>query len=413
MTNHEPLVLNPKAADRAREDAELIKRGPATLVDILGVQAWSITHPNLLRELLTDDRVSKDPRQHYPAFDEVSKSWPLASWIIVENMFTAYGGEHRRLRKLVQPAFTARRTQAMVPIIEGIADELLSGLAKQAAQGQSVDLRAEFAYRLPIRVIFRLMGVPQSWEPRLSPPVDKVFSTAHSVEVQQANHVQLAGLLNEFVAYKQDRRDDDLTTVLIAARDLDETGLTDEQLADTLMLIISAGFETTVGLITNAARNLFAHPDELKAVTGGRAAWSDVVEETLRRDAPVAHLPLRYAVKDIKVNDDIVIKRGDAILASYGASGRHEDAHKDSDEFVVTRPDKAHLAFGHGVHLCIGAPLARAEATIALQQLFTRFPDAALAIPDAQLKPQESIISNSPAALPVHLGRHVLAETPS
>ncbi|MGY4919835.1 hypothetical protein ACWD9K_32365 [Streptomyces sp. 900116325] len=101
------------------------------------------------------------------------------------------------------------------------------------------------------------------------------------------------------------------------------------------------------------------------------------------------------------------------MLVSYGTSGRHVDARKDADQFVVTRPDKAHLAFGHAVHLCIGAPLARAEATIALQQLFTRFPDPALAIPDAQLKPQESIISNSPAALPVHLGRHVLAGTSS
>lgn len=396
-------VLDPTGRDRVGEDAKLRDRGPASRVDILGVQAWSVSHPGILRDLLNDPRVSKDPRRHWPAFEQAVATWPLAIWVAVRNMFTAYGDEHRRLRRLVQGAFTARRTRAMVPAVEEITDRLLDRLARHGTG--TVDLRAEFAYPLPILVICRLMGVPSELEGKMRQLVDNVFATTLSPEEQAANTTSLYTLLGELIALKRQQPGEDLITFLISERDDDNNALTDDELTDTLLLVISAGFETTVALITNALRNLLTHPGQLAAVREGRAAWTDVVEETLRRDAPVAHLPLRYAVQDIELRDGTVIARGDAILASYAAAGRHPERHgEDADAFDVLRLDKEHLAFGHGVHMCLGAPLARLEAATALERIFARYPRLSLDVAESDLVTLPSLISASPAALPARLG---------
>ncbi|MFI7087666.1 cytochrome P450 [Streptomyces anulatus] len=396
------FTLDPAATDRTGEDAALRELGPLTRVDILGVQAWAVSDPEILKKLLTDKRVSKDPRQHYPQFASVVTQWPLVTWIAVQNMFTAFGDDHRKLRKLIAPAFSTRRTEHMRPVIQEIADQLLDALAEKAQRNEPVDIRAEFAHQLPIQVIFRLMGVHQRWEERLADPVHKVFATTLGKEEQQANYQLLTELLTEFVAEKREQPGDDLICDLIAARD-EGTKLTQRQLVDTLILVISAGFETTVGLLTNAIRNLLTHPDQLSLVLAGPPEqWDAVVDETLRRDAPVAFLPLRYAVEDIFIAG-VLIGKGEAILAAYSAAGRHPAAHDRADEFDVERPDKTHLAFGHGVHYCIGAPLARAEGTVGLSSLFRRFPRLRLAHPGAGQPPTESIISNSPRELLVFL----------
>ncbi|WP_143674734.1 cytochrome P450, partial [Streptomyces caniscabiei] len=152
---------------------------------------------------------------------------------------------------------------------------------------------------------------------------------------------------------------------------------------------------------------LLTHPEQLAHVREGRATWDDVIEETLRTQAPVASLPLRYAVEDLDLAEfggpeGVVIARGEPILAAYAAAGRSHERHgKDADVFDVSRADKEHLAFGHGVHHCLGAPLGRLEARIALPALFTRFPDLRLASTEADLGHVESFISNGHRHLPV------------
>jgi cytochrome P450 len=374
-------------------------------VDILGVTAWSVTDPALLKKLLTGESVSKDARAHWPDFEEVVQSWPLALWVAVENMFTAYGADHRRLRRLVAPAFSARRVTALGHVVEAIVAGLLDDL-DALPSGEPVDLREHLAYPLPISVIGHLMGVPVGRRNAFRALVDGVFDTTLTAEQSTANTGRLYEALDQLIAAKRAEPGDDMTSLLITARDEEGDGgrLSDPELRDTLLLMISAGYETTVNVIDQAVAHLLAHPDQLDHIRAGRATWGDAVEETLRHEPAVKHLPLRFALSDISLPGGQVIAKGEAILASYAAANRHPDWHGETaDTFDLTRVPKDHLAFGHGIHFCLGAPLARLEVATALRMLFDRFPGMELAVPIEELKPLASLISNGHQTLPVRL----------
>ncbi|MGW2377697.1 MULTISPECIES: cytochrome P450 family protein [Kitasatospora] len=398
------LVLDPTGRARDAESAELFARGPATPVDILGVPAWAVADPVLLEELLRDPRVSKDGHRHWPDFERLVPNWPLALWVSARNMFTAHGADHRRLRRLAGAAFTTRQVAAMTGRIEELTATLLDEIAL-TPPGTAVDLRERLAYPLPIQVIAQLLGLPDALRDSFRHTVDLVFSTTLTPEESAANAASFYRMLDELIAAKREQPGQDMTSRLIAARDTEGDGsaLTEEELRDTLLLIVSAGYETTVNLIDNAITLLLTHPGQLDLVRAGKAGWDDVVEEALRHQAPVAHLPLRYAIEDIALPGGVTIRRGEAILAAYAAAGRHPARYgTDGGVFDVTRPVKDHLAFGHGPHFCLGAPLGRLEARTALRALFERFPRLEL-LPGAQLEPVESLISNGHRSLPVLL----------
>lgn len=403
---HEPIVLDTTGADIQGESARIRARGPVAVVELPGgVPAWSATDAAVLKSLLADPRVSKDPRQHWSSFinGEITETWPLLPWVAVDNMFTAYGADHRRLRKLVSPAFTHRRSTALRPRIEAITENLLNALAA-TLPGESVDLRAGYAYPVPIQVITEMMGVPEHLGGSMHKCVDGFFDTSFTPEQAQANYLEMYRLVSELVAYRRETPGDDVTSVLIATRDEDGIPLGEKELVDTLMLVINAGHETTVNLLDQSIVALLTHPAQRADVVEGRVPWSEVVEETLRYEAPVAHLPLRYAVDDIDIGD-IRIPKGEAILASYAGAGRDPNLHgATADQFDIHRTNKDHLSFGHGAHHCIGAPLARLEAAIALPALFARFPNLRLAVDPAELQPVGSFVSNGHRRLPVYLG---------
>ncbi|HUN31937.1 MAG TPA: cytochrome P450 [Trebonia sp.] len=402
----DPLVLDPTARRRSEEEEVLHASEGPVLVDILGELAWAVADPDLLARLLADPRVSKDPRQHWPRFiaGEIVGKWPLYLQVSVDNMFTAYGHAHRRLRRLVAPAFSARRLDALLPSVRQNTAALLDDLARRTEP--VVDLRAAYAVPLPVRVISDLLGVPADMRTRFKETIDRIWNTTSTPEEAMAATADVYDMLGDLIGRKRAHPADDMTTALIAARDEEdgETALTARELTDTLLLIIAAGYETTVNLIDNAATALLASPGQLSHVREGRATWNSVVEEALRYAAPVSHMPMRYAVADIPVPGWGTIAKGEAILPSFGAasnSPRHQGP--SAGTFDVTRPDKSHIAFGHGAHFCLGAPLARAEGVTALAGLFDRFPALRLAVPEADLEPIPSILGNGHITLPVHL----------
>lgn len=399
------FALDPFGADIPGESARLRALGPIVPVDLPGgIPVWAPTGYDTLKELILDPRVSKDPRQHWRLWPEMAEhpSWGwILGWVGVVNMLSTYGTDHARLRKLVAPSFTQRRTEVMRPRVEAITGELLDALDKGDAE---VDLKAGFAHPLPMRMICELFGVPDELQEATGTLIAAIMDTSdpspeHAAFVQE----QIGTVPPALIAHRSEHPGDDLTTELIRVRDEDGDRLSDEELLYTLLLVIGAGFETTVNLIGNAVVALLTHPEQLADVRSGKIGWDAVIDETLRVHPSIASLPLRFAVSDIEVGG-VTVAAGDAIITTYAAAGV-DPAHygQDADSFDASRGADDHLAFGIGVHRCIGAPLARVEALTALPALFERFPDLRLAVREEELRQVPSFIAFGWQEIPVLL----------
>jgi cytochrome P450 len=413
LTSGCPFRLDPAARDIHAEAAQLRGRGPATPVELPGgVVAWAVTDPALVKRLLTDRRISKDVHRHWPDayIDErIPPKWPLRLWVDVRSALTAYGPEHVRLRRLIGTAFTPGRIRALAPRIEEITGSLLDGLddTGPTAPGAVVDLRSRFAWVLPLMVVNTLLGVPGELHNAFRTAIAGVFATGQSEAAAEANNRELYRLLTELLAAKRKAPGDDVTSALIEAHD-DETDsrLSEQELLDSVLLLISAGHETTVNLLDHAIVNLLTHPDQLALLRAGQASWEDAVEETLRHQAPIASIIMRFPIEDVHdAATGLTFREGDPILINYAAIGRDPRIHGDlGDLYDLTRATRReHLAFGYGPHFCLGAELARLEGRIGVRALFERFPRLALALPPAELRPLESFISNGHQHMPVLL----------
>ncbi|MBQ1080052.1 cytochrome P450 [Nocardiopsis sp. B62] len=354
---------------------------------------------------LADPRVQKD-KKHWTAFNngEIPADWPLISWIINENMLAKDGEDHTRLRRLVSKAFTPRRVELLREGVVAIVESLLDDLERAAAESPDgvVDLRAIVSQPLPLTVVSELFGVDEETRPRLHRSVGVFFDQSVTPEEAMATFFELWGVLTGLVEAKRAEPGDDLTTALIAARD-EEDRLTEDELIWNLVLFISAGYETTMNLVSNAVRALTHHRDQLDLVVAGKVEWSKAVEEVLRWDPPGQYVPMRYTTEDMELAG-VPIPKGEPLLLGYGSAGRDDARHgPTSEEFDVTREDSSHLSFSHGRHYCLGASLARMEVNEVLPRLFERFPALHVAVDDADLVPAPSIISSGVDALPVRL----------
>jgi cytochrome P450 len=374
--------------------AELRTAAPVVPVTIAGgIQAWLITRYALARESLTDDRMAKGV-EHWRAFQ--AGEVPLTGDVAVaarRNILSSDPPDHTRLRSALASAFTPRRVEALRPWIHELVTGLLDGIAPKGA----ADLVAEFALPIPLTVICELFGVPEQQRSRIRAWTEVLFHGGEPAQMREASD-EIDNMLGELVASRRDQLGDDFTSALIRAQERGD--ITAQELVTLLRTMLAGGNETTANLLGNAALALLTHPATLARVRAQPDRWGDVVEEVLRWEAPVQNSIWRFAATDIEIGG-VTIRRGDAIIIGLSPANRDERRFTGPDRFDIDRADHAHLAFGRGIHHCIGAPLARLEAGVALPALFTRLPELRLAVPPEELRHHRSTISRGLVALPV------------
>ncbi|GGJ58883.1 cytochrome P450 family protein [Streptomyces brasiliensis] len=377
--------------------ARLRKSGPIHPAEFhLGLKGWVIVGYDLAREALTHPALLKDAT---PAAEALATAGYVLNKPRVglgAQMMEADPPEHTRLRRLASAAFTPRRTAELAPRIEQIAHDLIDALPPAG----EADLVEAFNAPLPATVIAELLGIPEEHH------VDFRRWSGQALQVASPEHRTalsgLHGLLAGLVADKRRSPQDDLLSALVAVRDEDDGRLSEEELVGTAMMLVVAGHESTVNLLSNAVLSLLQHPDQLGLLRERPELMSGAVEEFLRYDTSVERSTSRYAAEDIGLGG-VAIPRGSMIVVALGAAGRDAPQAEDDDPAVldVTRPGARHLAFGHGIHYCLGAPLARLETTIALRTLLSRVPELELAAPMDSLKWIGSGIIRGVLSLPV------------
>lgn len=318
--------------------------------------------------------------------------------MFLDAFINKYGEEHRKLRRLVTPTFTPARVRRFESTVRERARTLVAEMA-HTGPGAVTDVRAALSRSLTTWVISELFGVPGPLRERLGRAGDAGVGTTLGPEEALAQQQDLMACLDELVDHQQRDPGENLTGDLVAPESGDP--LPREDLVGMLILMIGAGHETAVNLITNAVHALLAHPEYRDRIAGGDLAADAVVEESLRRDPPTKCVPLSYAVEDIYLEKGVTIPQGDPVLISFGSSGWDRQLHSSGpDNFDPDRESEEHVVFGHGAHFCVGAHLARMEARVALEELFAALPDLALDERDGDPAPVPSLLVNGSAELP-------------
>jgi cytochrome P450 len=370
----DPAVL----ADPHPALAAMRESAPVHRIDMrMGLPVWMVTRYDDVLAALSDPRLSNDPH-HAGALSEV-----LRGDLLSRSMLGTDPPEHTRLRRLVSKAFTARRVEGLRPRIQEITDALLDRIT---ARG-SAELVGEFALPLPITVIGELLGVPAADRERFriwtDEMLDRPFDVGTDLARVTAAREQMHGYLAELVAAKRAHPADDLITDLVAATDEGER-LDAQELLAMIFLLLIAGYVTTVSLIGNGTLALLRQPDQLDRLRTDPSLVPQAVEELLRFDGPVNPGLTRYALEDLEIGG-VPIPRGDMVLLAIAAADRDPHRFPDPDRLDVGA-DPGHLAFGHGLHYCLGAPLARLEGQVAFTALLSRLPDITLAAREDQLR---------------------------
>ncbi|NKE56931.1 cytochrome P450 [Lentzea sp. PSKA42] len=364
-----------------------------------GLPVWLITGYEAVRSALADPRLSTDLNRIDGLFAQKepdrTKRGGFSS-VLASHMMHTDPPDHTRLRKLVSKAFTSRAIQALRPQIQKITDELVDALADH----DTVDLLDAFAFPLPIRVICLLLGVPveeqgnfKSWS--------KALVSGNSPDEAAAAATAVAEYLGELIERKRRMTTDDVLTALISAHDVDDR-LTETELVSTAYLLFIAGFETTLNALGNGTLHLMRNLDQWEALREDRTLLPGAVEEFLRLESPLKHATFRCATESVSIGD-VEIPAGDFVLLAIASANRDPQRFGDPHALDVLRPAAGHLAFGHGIHHCLGAPLARVEVQMAFGALLDAFPAMRLAVDPEDLRWRNSTIIRGLDSLPVRL----------
>jgi cytochrome P450 len=364
---------------------------PAHEVHLPDGPAWIITRYADVRSALTDPRFSKDWRYTLPPEARAdAPANPLPMMILMDPP------GHTRLRKLVSRSFTARRMAELRPQVRRYAEELLDALPA----GDQVDLMAHYASLLPVRVICELLGIPETDREQFSAWTRTMLDETSQAESQAASG-EMSAYFGRLVEVKRAQPDDALLSALVEVSD-DGDRLSAEELVAMAMLLLIAGHETTVNLIGNGTFGLLTHPDQLAMLRERSDLLGAAVEEFLRWDAPVQSPPVRFLSEDVEIGE-VTVPAGAIVMLSLAAANRDPEQFPDPDELKIDRDTSGQVAFGYGLHFCLGAQLARIEGQEAFAALLARFPDISLAVEPEELVRRRSTLVRGLTELPVRL----------
>jgi cytochrome P450 len=384
--------------------------------------SWVVTRYPEVRATLTDARLAKDIRR-WPGG---GKSRPSEVANAHAHMLNLDPPDHTRLRRLVQKAFTPGRVAQLRPRTQEIAKDLLDAMALSAdgAPAEVVDLVDAYARQIPITVLCELLGVPvedRQWIWLTMIAYDK------GGEEMQRVPLKLGGYLAGLIEARRAEPGDDLLSALVLACDKAEAGqhsdtaaerhsnppkpmdsagqhsMTETELLSTVYQLIMAGFDTTANLIANGTLALLTHPAELARLRSDPSLLPAAIEELLRFTHPLNHATVRFTTEETPVGD-VVIPAGTWVLLAISSANADPGRFPDPDRLDLGRDTSGHVAFGYGIHYCLGAPLARMEAEVAFGALLARFPGMSLAVPPQELRWRQVSLMHGLETLPVRLG---------
>jgi cytochrome P450 PksS len=364
-----------------------------------GRAVWLVTRYDDVMMVLHDPRFVKSPgRAMTPEQRQAMPQMTPALKLMNEGLLSQDPPNHTRLRALVSKAFTPRLVERLRPRIQSLADTLLDAMAGKG----SADLVDEYAFPIPITVIAELLGVPLKDRDRFRAWSDAFISAAPTAESVQ----RLAEEVEQYVAYLQalfeERRHEPRDDLMSALVNVEEAGdhLTPGERVSMASIILIAGHETTVNLIGTGTLVLLQHPEQLARLRADPELIRPAVEEILRHSGPVEGSTERYAAQDVEIAG-ATIPQGSLVIVALASANRDAARFEDADALDLTRDARQHLAFGHGIHYCLGAPLARLEGQIAIGTLVQRFPELRLAAPIESLRWRPGMVVRGLEHLPV------------
>ena len=385
-----------------------------------GQMGWVVTRYDDVVRVLTDERFAKD------VFRVLSKeqlaSGPLLARLVTpllmplaRHMLNRDPPDHTRLRALVQQAFSPRLVEGMRGRIQTLADELFDRVERRGR----MDLIADYALPIPTTVIAEMLGVPvrdRHKFHRWSGAMLAAGATRFGLLRAMPSALRFMRYIRQLIKIRRADLRDDLISALITAKEASER-LNDDELLSMILLLIVAGHETTVNLIASGMLALLEHPDQLERLRSDPTLIKPAVEELLRFTAPVETGTERFATEEVELAG-VKIAQGDLVIAAIASANRDESQFADPDTLDITREPNRHLAFGQGIHFCLGASLARLEGQTAIKTLLARTSDLRLAVDPSALRWRSGLILRGLKALPVsftpaapRVARTELAET--
>lgn len=385
--------------------AQLRTQGPLSHVSWRGMDMWVVTTYSDTIAVLKDPRFIMDPRKILPAAGEVHSKgehtpryFPLAG---MRHLLNTDAPDHTRLRTLISKAFTPRMIEQLSPRIQQITDELIETVQNR---GQ-MDLIANFAFPLPISVILEMLGIPgedrqafHAWTQTIVESQSAALSPEKEAAGRAAEEA-FTTYIKTLVARKRAQPDNDLVSGLVQVEERGDT-LSENELIAMVFLLITAGHETTATLLSNGMLALLEHPEQMRLIQADPTLLPAAIEELLRYTAPVSLSSPRWASADIPLHGQ-VIRKGEMVRCTLLAANTDPQQFSDPVVLDILRQENQHVAFGKGIHFCLGAPLARLEGQIALGTLLRRLPDLRLAHDPAQLVWKDAGSLRTLAALPV------------